>query len=199
MALRSEAAHEKGRKGVFDTKAWLESTTHLELNFDAYRFGQVCTVRCLDGSRQIFDLMGRVISRAVPLYVEVKTYDTRGRQDDDFDDFLTIAYSSTAALWDEGDAKAEFMWVTTHPFAVTKWPQLTSREQILAAIEKDDRKSKTEGKTNTLGGQPVNDTILSAVADRIWLFVLNKRQHDLVLTPRELALVESILLRKGAA
>jgi hypothetical protein len=60
LALRAESAHEEGRKGVFRTKRWLESTTHIELNFDAYEWASECTVNCLGGAKQTFDLKGQI-------------------------------------------------------------------------------------------------------------------------------------------
>lgn len=191
MALRSEAAHEKGRTGVFATKAWLESTTHIALSFDAYNFAPTCTVQCLNDEYQTFDLFGRFLSRKAPLYVEVKTYDTVGGQSAAFKDFLAIAYSATARDFKKlGDEHAEFMWVTTHPFAQTDWPKLTNRETIAEAVRDD-----TSG---LLNGEDVDEEILDLLATRVWLLVLNERQHELTLTRSELAMVQSVLDREKA-
>jgi hypothetical protein len=191
VALRSEAAHEKGRAGVFATKAWLESTTHISLGFDAYDFPRACTVQCLNDEFQTFDLYGKFLSRKASLYVEVKSYDTVGHQPAAFQEFLAIAYSATARDFDKlGDERAEFMWVTTHPFAQSNWTKLTGRETIANAIRNDT--------TGLLNGEDVNEEILDLLAKRVWLLVLNERQHELALTRTELAMVQSVLDREKA-
>ncbi len=191
MALRAESAHEEGRKGVFRTKRWLESTTHIELNFDAYEWASECTVSCLGTDNlQTFDLKGQIYKTKSVLFVENKSYTTAGRQAADYMDFLAIAYSATAAeIARTQDPRWEFMWVTTFPFAQKQWTKLTKRSQIKKAIEADT--------TGLLDGQPVDEDILDLLADRIWLLVLHKRQHDLTLTPKELSMIESKLNRKG--
>jgi hypothetical protein len=189
VALR-EAAQESGRAGVFDAKTWLESTTHMSLPFDVYRFTSLCTVTCLNDELRAFDLTGHIYGRNVPIYVEVKTYTTAGGQKKAFDDFLAVAYSATAKEMARlGDWKAEFMWVTTHPFAVTDWSMLTTRERVKGALERDT--------TGLLNDGPIDEDLVTLVAERIWLLVLNKRQHELVLSAKELSMVESVLERKG--
>ena len=196
MALRAEAAHEEGRKGVFRTKRWLESTTHIELNFDAYDWSTECTVTCLGTSAnggpnlQTFDLKGLIFKSKSMLFVENKTYTTVGSQAKDYHDFLAIAYSATAAeIARLGDPRWEFMWVTTFPFAQKQWTKLTKRSQMKKALEQDQ--------TGLLGGEEIDEDILDLMADRIWLLVLHKRQHDLTLTPKELSMIEAKLNRKG--
>lgn len=189
LALRAEAAHEQGRTGVFAAKTWLESTTYLSLGLDAYRFAPGCTVTCLDDSKQTFDLRGQIYERHHELFVEVKTYTVVGGQKKAYDDFLAIAYSATAKqMEDVGDPKAEFMWVTTYPFDQGKWLSLTSRERIKKALERDQ--------SGILGGRALDEELLTTMSDRIWLLVLNERQHELTLTPSELSSVESVLQRK---
>jgi hypothetical protein len=196
VALRAEAAHEEGRKGVFRTKRWLESTTHIGLDFDAYDWSNECTVTCLGKNQQggpnlqTFDLKGTIYKSKRVLFVENKTYTSVGSQGPDFQDFLAIAYSATAAeVARLGDPEWEFMWVTTFPFAQGKWAKLIKRSNIKKAVEED-----TSG---LLGGAPIDDDILDLLADRIWLLVIHKRQHDLTLSPKELAMVEGKLNRKG--
>jgi len=198
LALRAEAAHEEGRKGVFRTKRWLESTTHIELNFDAYDWSTECTLTCLGANYkggpnlQTFDLKGLIYQSKSMLFVENKTYTTVGSQAQDYQDFLAIAYSATAfEIARLGDPRWEFMWVTTFPFAQNQWTKLTKRSQIKKALEADT--------TGLLGGNEINEDILDLMANRIWLLVLHKRQHDLTLTPKELSMIESKLNRKGKA
>lgn len=189
LALR-ERAQETGRTGVFAAKTWLESTTHIKLPFDVYKFESQCAVTCLDGHVKAFDLFGLVHGRNVPLYVEVKTYTSAGDQAKAFDNFLAIAYSATAHEKKRtGDWNAEFMWVTTHPFSVTDWSRLTTREHIKSALENDGG--------NILNGEAIDEGLLTEMTSRIWLLVLNARQHELVLSAAELSQVEAVLNREG--
>lgn len=190
LKLRAEANHEKGRKGVKDTKLWLESTTHVTLGYNAYRMTTQCTVLLLNGDRQTFDLFGKFIARDVALYVEVKTYDNVGSQAAAYEEFLGIAYSATAQSMEDGeDLNAEFMWVTTHPFSQSKWPKLATREQIEEVLNGPEKA--------VLGGKPIDPAILTLVSNRIWLLMLNKRQHELALTKVELAQVGTVIDRSG--
>lgn len=46
--------------GVDLAKRWLESTTWVELPFDAYNNGPVCSLRRLDGKVKRYDLFGYI-------------------------------------------------------------------------------------------------------------------------------------------
>jgi hypothetical protein len=172
------------------TKRWLESTTHLELEFDVYDWLPECTVSCLDGSLQSFDLKGRIFRSKSPLFVENKAVKNVGHQPSQFMDFLAIAYSATAAeIKRTQDPKWQFMWVTTHPFSQTDWPKLTKRARIMQALAQDT--------TGILKDEQISDDIVDLLVERIWLLVLNKRQQELTLSRKELNRIEAILNRKG--
>lgn len=190
MVARAEAAHEAGRKGVLLTKRWLESTTHMELPFDAYDWTSECSISCLDGTVKTFDLKGWLFRTKAPIFVENKNYGTVGNQPTEFPDFLRTAYSATLAEMNrvKTDPRWEFMWVTTHPFSQTKWAKLTKRKQLRSALKDDP---------SVLGGASIDEDMVSIVAERIWLLVLSPRQDELTLSPPELASVEKVLNRKG--
>lgn len=186
MALREEA-QENGRKGVFKTKTWLESTTHIQLPFDVYGFTSQCAVTLLNDEVQAFDLYGLIHTRNVPLFVENKAYTAVGGQAKAFDEFLAIAYSSTAKeIARVSDWKAEFMWVTTHPFSLGNWSTLTTRERMATALKEDEN--------DVLNGQPIDEALLTTVSSRIWLLVLSDRQHELTLSATELHTVQGALI-----
>lgn len=188
----AEAVQKKGMDGADLAKRWLESTTWIELPFDAYSNAPVCTLRRLDGKVKVYDLFGYIFtSPAIPLYVESKGFDTPGgKQGKEFWEFLANAYSITAQDLKDGlDALREFWWITRHPFSTTDWSSLTSAERIKTALEGHH--------PEVLNGESINVDLLGTVSDRVELFVVNKRQEDFMLTPEELALVESKLNRKG--
>ncbi|MBG6057797.1 hypothetical protein RCH16_000995 [Cryobacterium sp. MP_M5] len=192
MASLREGAHEKGRKGVFDSKRWLESTTHIELGFDSYYYTALCTLERLDGEIKTYDLFGKILSTKEPLYVEVKDYGgPGGKQPDEFWEFLANAYSVSAKMEAKGigDPKANFMWVTTHPFEQTKWVELATRERLKTAV--------TEKHPEVLNGLDIDEDLLTRVAGRLWVLVVNARQHQLNLTQVELDKVHSVLGRRG--
>jgi len=188
----AESVQKKGMDGVDLAKRWLESTTWIELPFDSYNNGPVCTLRRLDGKLKGYDLFGSIHQDPpIPLYVEVKDYDSAGgKQGKEFWEFLANAYSITAQDFKDGlDARREFMWITRHPFNTTDWVSLTSAERIKTALE--------EHHPEVLNGESINANLLGTVSDRLYLLVVHKRQEGFMLTPEELALVESKLNRKG--
>lgn len=190
MALNAEAAHEKGRKGVILTQRWLESTTHLELPADAYDFSPECRITCLDGSKKLFDLKGWFFKNKRTVWVENKAVSGERKQPQQYPLFLAIAYSATAMELKTGglDPRWEFMWVTTHPFALPSWTKLTKPSQIRQALEGPG--------ADLLNGERIDEDIIKLVSDRIWLLVLNTRQAELTLSASELSMVESVLKRK---
>lgn len=188
----AEAVQQKGWDGVALAKRWLESTTWIELPFDAYETTQVCTLTRLDGETKVYDLHGYLFTKPrVPVYVEVKDYDSAGgKQGLEFWQFLSNAYSITARdlASASGDGRREFMWVTRHPFQLNDWADLTTPKRIEAALAKDPE---------ALGGGSVDADVVALTAERVWLLVVHKRQDRLTLTPAELHNIEALLQRKA--
>lgn len=188
----AESVQQKGIDGADLAKRWLESTTWIELPFDAYHNGPICTLTRLDGKRKTYDLFGTIHTTPnTPLYVESKGYDSvGGKQAKEFWEFLANAYSITAKdIKDGEDARREFWWITRMPFSSTDWPTLTTAERIKTALQ--------EYHPEAIGGEKIDADVLATVAARVEVFVVNRRQEDFMLTPEELALVESKLNRKG--
>ena len=195
MSGRAEANHEAGRIGAFNAKMWLEATTFLEIPFDSYNNAGTCTIECMNGLVKTFDLHGNFhktqTSKARPVYVEAKAYSSSGGQGPEFEEFLAIAYSATARPIKilKVDKDAEFIWFTTHPFQVTKWSQLASRDEIKNALNTYPKYSE-DGK----GG--VDESILDLVVNRIWLIVFSEKQLDITLNFEE-ARLASLHLKRG--
>lgn len=188
----AEPVQQKGIDGADLAKRWLESTTWIELPFDAYHNGPICTLTRLDGKTKMFDLFGMIhTSPNTPLYIESKGYDSvGGKQAKEFWEFLANAYSITANDIKNGqDARREFWWITRMPFNSTDWSSLTTADRIKKALESHY--------PETLAGEEIDVDLLAMVAGRVEVFVVNRRQEDFMLTPEELSLVESLLNRKG--
>jgi hypothetical protein len=188
----AESVQQKGIDGADLAKRWLESTTWIELPFDAYHNASICTLWRLDGEKKVYDLFGFIHGiPKTPLYVESKGYDSAGgKQNKEFWEFLANAYSITARDLKNGeDARREFWWITRMPFNLNDWSSLTTAERIKTALE--------DHHPAALGGEKINVDVLATVATRVEVFVVNRRQEDFMLTPQELSLVESTLNRKG--
>jgi hypothetical protein len=188
----AETVQQKGIDGADLAKRWLESTTWIELPFDAYHNAPVCTLKRLDGKKKVYDLFGYIYtSPRTLLYIESKGYDSvGGKQAKEFWEFLANAYSITAQdLKDGEDARREFWWITRMPFSSTDWADLTSAERMKTALEEHHPEALADGEIDV-------DTLATAAA-RVEVFVVNRRQEDFMLTAQELALVESTLNRKG--
>lgn len=176
----AEQNHELGREGVFRVKAWLEATTHLSMPWNVYDNTAVCTRTRLDGGVKRYDLRGQFIGeRQRPAVVEAKAYTTVGGQAAEYTEFLANAYSTTAhEIATVGDTETEFIWVTTHPFSQSKWPHLTGRAELAAAVEIH---------RDCLGANhEINQDLLVTVASRLWLLVRHERQSEISLTRSEL-------------
>lgn len=186
----AESSHKDGEDGVILAKQCLESTTHIELPFDAYECPEQTILIRLDGAKKRYDLAGHIIATKRPLFVEVKAYNVVGKQPEEYMEYLANAYSVTARDIKDGvDRKREFMWVTWHPFSQTKWVNLTTKTEVRKALETHPE---------CLAGDPVDEEIVDLVTHRLWLIMLSKRQEQLLLTRDELYTVQAALKRKGA-
>ncbi|WP_344282094.1 hypothetical protein [Actinomadura napierensis] len=187
----AEGTQHLGLEGALAVKTWLESTTYLELPFNAYEDEPMCTLMLRDGSRKRYDLLGHFLDERRPVVVESKRYTTPGHQGNDFTEFLANAYSATSHdLVTVGDVRREYIWVTTHPFSQTKWKGLTQPDEMRAAL-------KTH--SQLLAGEEIDEDRLRLVVSRLWLLVMHEKQKKLMLNRSELQLVRTVLDRKATS
>ncbi|AZH79160.1 MULTISPECIES: hypothetical protein [Microbacterium] len=186
--MSAEATQEKGRRGVAHTKRWLEATTFVELQFNAYEDEGMCELELLSGTK-VFDMYGSMLGpNRRPVYVENKDDTNVSRLYSAYQEFLANAYSATARrIQVAKDQKAEFMWVSTHPFNQAGWGKLATPDEVKTALGKYP---------GVLGATTVDDELLRTVASRIWVLVMNHRQLDISLTHEEVQLVMGPLKRK---
>lgn len=186
--MAAEETQEKGRRGVALAKRWLEATTFIELPWNVYEKTAMCTVPLLEG-KKIFDLRGQFLGPlARPVLIENKSYSAENNQYPQYQEFLAIAYSATAKrIEDQADTEEEFIWVTSHPFKLSKWAGLESYEAMAEAVAAFPQH---------LGGRPVDDDLIRKVCGRVWVLVMNPKQEQLSLTHDELQLVNTVLRRK---
>jgi hypothetical protein len=191
--MAREGTQKAGFDGTDFTKRWLESTTWVELPFDAYDNEVYCTPEILDGTVQGFDLFGYIHTKPkrTPLYVESKNVNSvGGKQGAEFVEFLANAYSVTARTLQKYkvDSRSEFMFVTRQPFNSTTWSDHLEPSSIKKALETHSHK---------LNNEAIDDDLLKKVSDRLWLLVVHEKQERLMLTASEVSRVESLLNRKA--
>jgi hypothetical protein len=187
--MPAEENHEIGREGVFLFKRWLEATTYLDLPWHAYGSAAHCEVHHMGGIKT-YDLAGMFLIEGMPpVVVECKRYGSVGAQAAEFEQFLAIAYGTV--LWEKSQnmrpKNRHFIWATTHPFAQSAWPNLTSVAKIQEAVAKYPE---------FVGNDPFNQELGHSLAERVWLLVLSEKQERIMLTPGELMTVWKKLKRK---
>lgn len=190
VSVSAETVQERGRKGVQRMKAWLESTTRFAFTFTVYDHAESCTITCMDGSGKRLDIVGKYLTKDVPVYVECKKYSSPGAQAEEYAKFLAIAFSATersVALYGE-DPKTHFLWVTTHPFAQSKWPRLTTVAYLKECVEAEPSLRPV--------GKPIDLDLLSSVGERIWVLITGDKQMKLRMSDEELDDVRSALLKR---
>lgn len=186
--MSAEATQEQGRRSVARTKRWLEATTYVELPFNVYENDALCEIELLEGTKR-FDMYGFMLGdNRREVYVENKDYSAERDQYRQFQEFLATAYSATARrLKSASDRKTEFMWVTTHPFKMSRWSGLGSHTEMNDALARN---------THLLGGSAVDEALARLVASRVWVLVVNQRQVEISLTHEEVGQVLTMLGRK---
>jgi hypothetical protein len=186
----AEATQLEGLDGTLAVKRWLESTTFMELPFNAYEDEGQCTLVRLDGQKKRYDLSGYFLGKSRrPIVVESKSYSTVGHQGGDYTEYLANAYSTTARdIATVGDLQREYFWVTSHPFSQSKWARLTSSDELRDALQTHPE---------VLNGAEADEDLLRDVASRLWLLVRHKRQEEIALTRDELQQVFTVLKRKA--
>jgi hypothetical protein len=190
-SVGAEALQEVGRDGAFRIRRWLEHTARFRISHTAYDLDDAgnpytqVRVELLDGSFENFDLVGDILgpdARAGNrVYVECKTYTSDGNQGTLYDEYLAVAYSAFAREYAALDhpPSVEFMWVTTHPFALGRFARLTTEPCIGAACRHERFESR-------LGGSDYNPELGQVLASRLWLCVVNDRMLEEMLMGPEL-------------
>lgn len=139
--MAAEETQELGREGAFLFKRWLESTTYFDLPWIVYNQNGMCEVRFAEGPKGLkrFDLAGSWLQNPpIPVWVEGKRYTTDSGLKEMFLEMIAIAYAAYRYKKKNGstDGGDQFIYATTHPFAVTSWTQLISTATIEEAYNK---------------------------------------------------------------
>lgn len=192
---KAEELHAIGREGARRIRNWLNATGRFAIAYsatelDAARrgFSQV-EVELLDGSCERFDLVGDVLDEegrfARTVYIECKKYSGAGDQGPLYDEYLAVAYSAFARWYERhgGPPGWDFMWVTTHPFAQTRYSKLTTDESIRASV--------TGEHAGRLNGHAYDEDLGRELAKRLWLCIVSDRMlEEMRMGRRFVALVQ---------
>lgn len=182
----AEEVHKIGEQGAKRIRTWLDATYRFKVQQSIYdldpngmpypkmRVPQLSR----DGAFERFDLWGQVLDEngrpGNTLYVECKQYSEAGNQGVLYDEYLAVCYSAfvkqsslLGAPWD-----VEFMWATTHPFAVTNYSHLTTARQIETACERHAER---------LGDHDFDAATAAQLAPRLWLAIVNGRVEEMIM------------------
>lgn len=194
-----EQAHATGADGARRAKLWLEATTRANVtwvNPDPTAIPKL-QFPWSDGSHFSFDLGGTLVGGAVDgqeFLAECKNYSNANDQNSMYDEYLAKCY---CALRHRPERCDNFLWVTWAAFATTTWSQLTTSARVVQAVSRWSVKAL--GVPRPQAAAAIDEAHCEAVASRLWIIVLSKRQEEhLVLPPEHQALIRAEIARKAA-
>jgi hypothetical protein len=184
-SLGAEELHKIGEVGAKRIRTWLDSTFRFRIDHSIHDLDQhghpytrLRVPQLQDGRFERFDLVGNLLGEDTApgrtIYVECKNLSDAGNQGTQYNEYLAVCYSAFVALSLPIDAPAdvEFMWATTHPFAVGSYARLVTAGQIAEACEEH---------ASRLGGHNFDETIAAQLAGRLWLAVVNSRVEEMMM------------------
>lgn len=186
MPQTGEQSGEKGRRGVYRAKTWLERSTRVEYCWTAYD-----SIPCVDlltfcwpgtGGKGSFDIGG--IFRGEELekksfLVEVKDYGPKSDQYPEFKTFLALCYVAYTSKPEYCD---HLIWMTWRPFGCDRWDNLTTINEVVAAVVHCRERVFGSGVTPEDAKAQINMVAAAAVAERLWLIILSEGNESLTIT-----------------
>lgn len=191
--MSGEELHQLGHEGARRAKEWLEATTRVDahwVNPDHFAKKKLTFEWSKGRGSFSYDLGGVLRGgefHQQEFLAEVKYYSQAGDQPDLYQEYLAKCYRAFDTRPDRCD---NFMWVTWHPFSVSKWASLCSAEEVHRAVIK--HRDRALGVPDQYEAESAFciDTA-EDVAARLWLIVLCERQENLVISPEHRAVVRS--------
>lgn len=191
MPEAGEQPGEKGRRGVYRAKTWLQRSTRVESIWTAY--DQTPSVDLLTfacpgtGRGASFDIGG--IFRGEELdnksfLAEVKAYGPNSDQYPPFKKFLALCYIAYTLKPQYCD---RLIWITWRPFGCDRWDDLTSIKEIIEAVVSDRKRVFGPQATPEEARIRIDLDAVAAIAERLWLIVLSDGHESLGLRKVHLA------------
>jgi hypothetical protein len=196
----AEEAHEKGREGVTEVKRWLEATMRFDVRYTIYDQVARVTLPLLAGGSKRYDMVAQHFNddkertaSGVDVYTEVKNVgalSTAMKQDKQFVEFVATAYSAREAGFDTlgRDPGYEFMFATKHPWDVKNYLKFATAEFVAECCASHEP---------LVPSDRVNESRAAELADRLWVWIVPKRQDDMTMGRAHLGFVWQAL--KGGA
>lgn len=136
-----EHLHETGREFVYEIKEYLELTMNFEGIATAYDPNGMTIREMRNGNFKTFDLVGayKKDDIIIEAFIEAKNYSSSSNLLDLYKKYLKECFSVWVrsrikfAHW-----KARFIFLSTHPFACTKFTKLTNLDFLEDEIRNDD-------------------------------------------------------------
>jgi hypothetical protein len=121
----------------------------------------------------------------VDVYIEVKNVgavSTAMKQDQQFMEFVATAYSAREAGFDAlgRDPGYEFMFATKHPWDVKNYLKFATAEFVAECCAKHDA---------LVPSDRLNEARAMELADRLWVWIVPKRQDDMTMGRAHLGFV----------
>lgn len=187
---QGEALHALGQDGARRAKRWLESTSRVDACWVDPDKGarEKLTVAWPQGGSFSFDLGGRL--RYSPFdgqlfFAEVKNHTTASNLNTEYDAFLAKCYVTYLERPTYAD---HFLWLSWTPHGVSRWASLTSAENVQqAVITHAHRIFPADSDPDTA----VDLAVCQAVAERLWILILSRKQEDLVPTVEHLGIIHA--------
>jgi hypothetical protein len=188
----AEEAHEKGREGVTEVKRWLEATMRFDVRYTIYDQVARVTLPVLGGGSKRYDMVAQHFNddkertaSGVDVYVEVKNVgalSTAMKQDQQFIEFVATAYSAREAGFDTlgRDPGYEFMFATKHPWDVKNYLKFATAEFVVECCAKHEALVPSDRLTESRAIE---------LADRLWVWIVPKRQDDMTMGRAHLGFV----------
>jgi hypothetical protein len=202
LGMAGEELHEAGAEGVRRAKIWLDRTTRAEarwsvpdrvavpkLTFPWARPDAIPFSFDIGGLLRGGDLEGQ------QFVAESKFYSGPGNQPTMYREFLAKCYCALAARPEVCD---HFFWITWAPFLSESWKDLCTYDFVEKAVLMHSVKALNEVDAD-VAKTAVKTDLVSAVADRLWIIVLSKRQEqELIMSREHLALIRQHEIEMGA-
>lgn len=207
--MAGEAMHQKGADGARRAKHWLDATTRTRtswVNEDAVRASKLEFAWPHGGQLFSFDVGGILIGDPFDWHnfvAEVKNYSTDSGLGGHFEDFL--AKCLVVRKLHPSNAE-QFMFLTWHPFNVTRWTKLCQKDTIVSAVRKHakhiydlDPSSATDDAAKAKDICEQIETNIQAdmatiedLEARLWLVVLSEKQEELLISKEDRALINKM-------
>ncbi len=198
--MPGEEAHQIGADGAARAKRWLDATTRVKsswLNTDPAGAAKLDFAWPVTGRPFSFDIGGVLRGGEFEnqmFVAEAKKYSGAHNQGEDYRTYLAKCYwarQSNRAITDH------FMWITWHPFSVTKWRNLCTPDEVTSAVIGRREDLFGAGISSEDAKAELDVDLVRDVAQRLWLLVLSDRQETLVITDKHRSIIFQHEIEQG--